>query len=374
MVLKSKSEMTKVLNHEDLSVWLSTTMIQALRNMITLFTHYFESLQYMLDRFLDLLALCICQENDTIARIGSNCLQQLILQNVSRFNPAHWNKIVGSFVELFERTTAHRLFQAATSSSDTSQIGDDDDYSRKASHSETAASVKELTLSTHPSGEVVPTLSTADQQNGLPNGVNRSRSGSTKTETSPPQTPNLEDYRPQSALHKQPKVVTAARRKFFNKIITQCVLQLLMIETVNELFSNDSVYKAIPSGELLRLMALLKGSYHFAKRFNNDRKLRMDLWHEGFMKQPPNLLKQESGSAACYIAILLRMYHDEGEERRRSRADTESALIPYVFRSHPLPLPPFPPIIQPCYYHIRNLLEYGPYKFPVALVLRLSAG
>ena len=60
VVLQSKSEMSKAPNHEELSVWLSTTMIQALRNMITLFTHYFESLEHMLDRFLYLLALSIC--------------------------------------------------------------------------------------------------------------------------------------------------------------------------------------------------------------------------------------------------------------------------------------------------------------------------
>ena len=57
MVLRSRSEMSKVVNHEELSVWLSTTMIQALRNMIKLFTHFFDSLSYMLDRFLDLLVL-----------------------------------------------------------------------------------------------------------------------------------------------------------------------------------------------------------------------------------------------------------------------------------------------------------------------------
>ena len=325
MVLKSKSEMTKVLNHEDLSVWLSTTMIQALRNMITLFTHYFDSLEYMLDRFLDLLALCICQENDTIARIGSNCLQQLILQNVSRFTPLHWHKIVGSFVELFERTTAHRLFQAATSASDSSQIGDDE-HVRRGSQAETT-SVKDLALSSTPTEDTIPQT---PKLNGLANGASHSRTGSTLNEGSPPQTPGLEDYRPQTVLQQQPIVVTAARRKFFNKIITQCVLQLLMIETVNELFSNDLVYAQIPSNELLRLMALLKGSYTFAKKFNNNKDLRMRLWREGFMKQPPNLLKQESGSAACYVAILVRMYHDEGDERRRSRAETEAALIPYV--------------------------------------------
>lgn len=343
MVLKSKSEMKNVLNHEDLSVWLSTTMIQALRNMITLFTHYFESLEYMLDRFLDLLALCICQENDTIARIGSNCLQQLILQNVTRFQPEHWTKIVGSFVELFDRTTAHQLFSAATSSSDSTNI-DEDESARRPTGGE-ATTVKDLSLTTDS-----PTTSTfAEKTDELPSTAsqseetneseNRSRSGSTRTiNTSlPPSQPSteLEDYRPQSGLQQQPIVVTATRRKFFNKIITRCVLQLLMIETVNELFSNDAVYTQIPSSELLRLMALLKSSYTFAKRFNNNKDLRMRLWREGFMKQPPNLLKQESGSAACYVSILVRMYHDEGEERRRSRAETEAALIPYATTHFP---------------------------------------
>lgn len=101
-----------------------------------------------------------------------------------------------------------------------------------------------------------------------------------------------------------------------------------MIETVNELFSNDAVYAQIPSPELLRLMGLLKKSFLFARKFNAEKDLRMRLWREGFMKQPPNLLKQESGSAATYISILLRMYHDEGEERKRNRADIEAALIP----------------------------------------------
>ena len=101
-----------------------------------------------------------------------------------------------------------------------------------------------------------------------------------------------------------------------------------MIETVQELFGNEAVYSHIPSHELLRLMAVLKKSYHFAKRFNADRDLRSRLFREGFMKQPPNLLKQESGSASVYVAILFRMYHDTSSERAASRAETEQALIP----------------------------------------------
>lgn len=334
MVLKSKSEMSKVLNHEDLSVWLSTTMIQALRNMITLFTHYFESLGYMLDRFLDLLALCICQENDTIARIGSNCLQQLILQNVTKFEPEHWTKIVGSFVELFERTTAHQLFSAATSSSESTYI-QDDDGPRRATAGETTT-ITDLPLANFAPHNVQPTAKGPNDDRFVAAESRKVGLGTSDlTYPSPPlqsssESPELEDYRPQTGLQQQPVVVTAARRRFFNKIITRCVLQLLMIETVNELFSNDAVYTQIPSSELLRLMGLLKSSYSFAKKFNNNKDLRLRLWKEGFMKSPPNLLKQESGSAATYVNILVRMYHDEGEERKKSRSETEAALIPFV--------------------------------------------
>ena len=329
MVLKSKSEMTKVLNHEELSVWLSTTMIQALRNMIKLFTHFFESLEYMLDRFLDLLALCICQENDTLARIGSNCLQQLILQNVQKFGPTHWNQIVGAFVELFQRTEATALFSAATSGSSSNQATPINGTSYD---SPTPDAIDNAP------GELSLQLSNEDSQphsdNALGiNGLSSPRRPSlvtsiTDTDTITP-SPSLEDYRPASpTLHQPPIVVTAARRRFFNQIITKCVLQLLMIETVQELFTNTLVYESIPSSDLLSLMAVLKKSYHFAKRFNANKELRSRLFREGFMKQPPNLLKQESGSASVYVGILFRMYADTSPSRLASRSATEAALLP----------------------------------------------
>ncbi len=340
MVLKSKSEMSRVLNHEELSVWLSTTMIQALRNMISLFTHFFDSLEYMLDRFLDLLALCICQENDTLARIGSNCLQQLILQNVQKFQPDHWAKIVGAFVDLFSRTEATALFAAATSSSYSPSIASTNGSKQSEAASAEAASLTGLSLTQIPVNEEQP-----GQPDDNPLGINglglAQKSSAVVTDHQEPASyenedsahrankdAELEDYRPDSTLQQAPVVVTTARRRFFNQIITKCVLQLLMIETVNELFSNDAVYAQIPSPELLRLMGLLKKSYHFAKRFNGDRELRTRLFREGFMKQPPNLLKQESGSAAVYVSILFRMYHDTGAERAANRAQTEQALIP----------------------------------------------
>jgi brefeldin A-inhibited guanine nucleotide-exchange protein len=351
MVLRSKSEMSKVVNHEELSVWLSTTMIQALRNMITLFTHFFHSLEYMLDRFLDLLILCICQENDTLARIGSNCLQQLILQNVTKFNQEDWHKIVGAFVELFNRTEATALFAAATSSSFTPRTAVINGSGPKTPVTE-IESLESLSISTPsaetPMGEIsepniglgisnsqrqrddwgsMGPTNQENEQSSLDGDGSASRSGDMPhTPTTPGQ--ELESYRPTTSQQATPVPVTAARRRYFNQIITQCVLTLLMIETVNDLFSNDDVYAQIPSPELLRLMGILKKSYQFARRFNGDRDLRTRLFKEGFMKQPPNLLKQESGAAATYVAILLRMYHDPNPARVGSRAATEDALVP----------------------------------------------
>lgn len=347
MVLKDRKAINhEGVNHEELSVWLSTTLIQALRSMMALFTHFFDGLEYMLDRFLDLLALCICQENDTLARIGSNCLQQLILQNVKKFTPEHWEKIVGAFVDLFARTEARELFSAATSASsyrrDSESVNGAVPETPRAPVAMTADDA--MSISSAPNAlriNGLPEEHTAEVSSingdGLPEGIRSETSNSLalsdpEAERSPSPAPrkqsDLEDFASMPGKQQAPIVVTAARRRYFNQIITKCVLQLLMIETVSELFGNQDVYEAIPSHLLLRLMVLLKKSYHFAKRFNEDRELRTKLFREGFMKQPPNLLKQESGSASVYVAILLRMYADQSTERAASRPETEAALIP----------------------------------------------
>jgi len=335
MVLKDRRAINQeAVNHEELSVWLSTTLIQALRNMISLFTHFFDSLDYMLDRFLDLLALCICQENDTLARIGSNCLQQLILQNVKKFSEADWDLIVRAFVDLFARTEARELFSPATSAGLDTRRTESEGVHTGSNVPALVDASNALRINGLPSEEPSAELTNGDErplsvQTEAANSLALSEEHERSPSPAPSKQSDLEDFG-SAALSKQqaPVVVTAAKRRHFNQIITKCVLQLLMIETVSELFNNDSVYASIPAHLLLQLMALLKKSYHFARRFNEDRELRARLFREGFMKQPPNLLKQESGSASVYALILLRMYADTSPERAASRPETEAALIP----------------------------------------------
>ncbi|KAK9461068.1 uncharacterized protein V1516DRAFT_674944 [Lipomyces oligophaga] len=308
LVLKSRSDMSRFNNQEDMSVWLSTTMIQALRNLIALLTHYFDQLERMLDMFLDLLVTCICQENDTLARIGSSCLQQLITKNVHKLRKEHWTKIVNAFVKLFETTTAYQLFTCEGLEPPIEPMSEED--IEKSSSLKINGLAYSMFLSEEKARQEQIT-----QESVLQSPLGHARSGSISSRV--------------GANDDATAPVTPEKRREFNRIIVKCVLQLLMINTVSELFSeNDDVYNNIPSEELLVVMRVLRRSFQFARKFNENRDLRMRLWKEGFMKQPPNLLRQESDAASTYIHILLRMYHDPNQDRVENKIEIEQALIP----------------------------------------------
>lgn len=140
----------------------------------------------------------------------------------------------------------------------------------------------------------------------------------------------------------------ADRRRIFKQIIVKCVLQLLLIETIDDLLRNNNVYTTMPPEQLLRLMGVLDHSYQFARMFNDDKELRTGLWkvgmlfitpsvvgsHEytisGFMKHLPNLLKQESSSAATLVHVLLRMYYDPRPDHQAARLQIAERLMPFV--------------------------------------------
>lgn len=335
IVLKSRSEMARFNTQDDMSVWLSTTMIQALRNMIALLSHYFEILSRMLDGFLDLLVTCILQENETVSRIGSSCVLQLVEQNVNKFSPKHWTQVVDKIEYLFKATTANELFGA--------WFDDEEDFSQD--------NEKDLG-------------STAKRTNGAKEGLPEP---STPT-TEPPSLAGLTES--PEAVVSSPKAhrtnrsadATHKRQKTFRKTIVKCILQLLMIDTVQGLLERQEtadhtpapngdgsapsavvpteprvvgseVYEKMPTRELVRILDLLRQSYVFSRDFNEDRDLRTNLWRQGFMKQLPNLLKQESFSAQTYVSVMLRLYANP-EKLSNNAVSADSPLEVYVDEDH----------------------------------------
>jgi brefeldin A-inhibited guanine nucleotide-exchange protein len=275
-VLRSSQDLSRFSTQEDMSVWLSTTMIQALRDLVDLFTFYYDILERFLDGLLDLLCVCICQENDTLARIGTSCLQQFLENNARKLNTTRWECVASTFVKLFRTTTPHQLFD------ETLRV-------------EIDGNTVELDTSADSTGQAI-----------LPAPL------SPTSERSPSEV----------------KPSLSSRRRVFKQIIVKCVLQLLLIEMTNDLLRNDAVYNTMPPDQLLRLMGVLDHSYQFARMFNDDKELRTGLWKVGFMKHLPNLLKQESSSASTLVHVLLRMYFDERMEHQSTRPQIAERLLP----------------------------------------------
>lgn len=231
-----------------MSFWVSTTLIQAMNNLVTLFTHYFNQLTPMLGELLSLLTNCVCQENDTIARTGKSCFQDFLVKNASRFSDSQWELVIDSFTNLFDLTTAKELF--ALDPLKTTHVDSD---------------VEDLDIN----------------DTNTPTRLN-----------------NKDEDRIQ-------------RTKEKSSIVVKCVLQLLMIETVLELAVKEEFYDAIPPKFLMKLAGLLQESYTFARDFNDDYDLRVRLWNAGVIERLPNLLKQESMSSAVFLNIMFRLYCDE---------------------------------------------------------------
>lgn len=255
-----------------ISFWVSTTLIQALNSMVSLFTQYFDDLTPMLKDFLDLLINCICQENDTIARTGKSCLQDFLIKNAGRLSEQQWDLIADAFESLFDLTTANELF----------------------------------------------TLDPAKKQGAEDDGIDVPL--------------DLNDSSRQSHEVASPVKDEAEERlqrsKDKSSIVIKCVLQLLMIETLLELSVEEAFYDSISHHHLMKLAHLLESSYNFARTFNDDYDLRLRLWNAGVIERLPNLLKQESMSSAVFLNIMFRLYCDNNKVSGEVKETILKSVVP----------------------------------------------
>ena len=298
-------------NQEDLWVWLSSTLIQALRRMIGLFTTFYSTLSGMLDGYLNLLVSCICQENETISKVGISCLQDLLLQNMTRFGAPEWTQIDATFAKLFALTRATELFDA--------------DPNRQQSTKSADGIVPDLSSQTPviPSLTISPSTTISGESDDGENGDNEENNESGDNDDDENTgSADTEEEEEDDALN----ALRISRQK--STIVIKCVLQLHMIQTLSELFDNEKFYASIPVADLLKLAELLYQSYKFAKDFNEDYNLRVRLWNSGVTDKLPNLLKQETSAVGVFISITFRMYSDEDKTDLKTRKSISSRLMP----------------------------------------------
>jgi len=172
----------------------------------------------------------------------------LLENNVKKLSVARWERVATTFVKLFRTTTPHQLF-------DESLRVEIDNGTPEPQET----NGKPLLFDTGLHSLYAYVVTDGDGQAIIP------------APLSPTQNDN----------QKSPKATLNDRRRVFKQIIVKCVLQLLLIETTNDLLRNNEVYRTIPPEHLLRLMGVLDHSYQFARMFNEDKELRTGLWKVG---------------------------------------------------------------------------------------------
>ncbi|KAI8865756.1 hypothetical protein GQ42DRAFT_111613, partial [Ramicandelaber brevisporus] len=287
----SSSAETATLGVEDIAFWFSTTLVKALRHLIDLFTIFYSTLSPYLDGILNLFVVCILQESETLAKIGTACFQEFVERNHSAFDIKAWRRVCLTFQLLFRSSVPHVLFE----------IGAEQSSSSLASNGSNG--------SNHQVPSDAQSVNLAPYQQAQPQHHPRS---------------TFNDA--QSVRSVDSLFVSDA----YSRLALKCVLQLLLIQTVDELFHRNShVYASLDSNNLFFLLDCLEQSHRFAVRFNADHALRRRLYESGFMSRPPSLLSIELRSMHAGLSILMRMYSDcHVEDRATCVVEIEDRLVP----------------------------------------------
>ncbi|KAK6303928.1 hypothetical protein J4Q44_G00263820 [Coregonus suidteri] len=296
--------------------WMTTTCNHALYAICDVFTQFYEPLSEVLlaDLFTQ-LQWCVRQDNEQLARSGTNCLENLVILNGEKFSPEVWNVTCSCMLDIFQTTSPHGLLTW-----------------RPAGQEEEAGDGKHMDVD-------FDTQSQSSYDRALSEKGGQSQISTASDET-----------------WKGKPHARVADQKLFAGLLIKCVVQLELIQTIDnivfypatskkedadnmaaaQVYHNDhrdaleegeqGMYRHLSSQHLFKLLDCLLESHAFARDFNSSNEQRTALWRAGFKgKSKPNLLKQETSSLACSLRILFRMYCDR--QLQDSWPDIQTRLL-----------------------------------------------
>ncbi|KAI8773979.1 brefeldin A-inhibited guanine nucleotide-exchange protein 1-like isoform X1 [Biomphalaria glabrata] len=305
--------------------WMTTTCNHALYAIVDVFTQYYEQLSALLLKDLyNMLQWCVAQDNEQLARSGTNCLENLVISNGSKFSNAAWDETCKCMLDIFKSTIPHKLL------------------------SWQPECVSDLVSPVRHEGPAI----SENHEDYLPESGRMGRAESLQSVQS---SVSQQEWQEQKPIKK-----TASDQQLFQGLLIRCVVQLELIQTIDNIVffpatsrredaenlaaaqggDNDSLsdsyhehagdeqgmYQYLSSSQLLMFVDCLLESHRFAKSFNSNHEQRNILWKAGFKgKAKPNLLKQETQSLACLFRILFRVYDDNS--RKSSWPEVEQKLL-----------------------------------------------
>uniref|UniRef100_A0A667Z9Q4 ARF guanine nucleotide exchange factor 2 n=1 Tax=Myripristis murdjan TaxID=586833 RepID=A0A667Z9Q4_9TELE len=248
--------------------WMTTTCNHALYAICDVFTQFYEPLsEVLLADIFTQLQWCVRQDNEQLARSGTNCLENLVILNGEKFSPEVWDITCSCMLEIFQNTSPHALLTWRPA-------GQEEDSDVK--HTKLFAG---LLIKCVVQLELIQTID------------------------------NIVFY-PATSKKEDAENMAAAQWE----------------AEAGELGPDQGMYRHLTSQHLFKLLDCLLESHTFAKDFNSNNEQRTALWRAGFKgKSKPNLLKQETSSLACSLRILFRMYSDP--QLQHSWPDIQTRLL-----------------------------------------------
>ncbi|XP_011914061.1 PREDICTED: brefeldin A-inhibited guanine nucleotide-exchange protein 1 isoform X3 [Cercocebus atys] len=100
--------------------WMTTTCNHALYAICDVFTQYLEVLSdVLLDDIFAQLYWCVQQDNEQLARSGTNCLENVVILNGEKFTLEIWDKTCNCTLDIFKTTIPHALLTWRPTSGET---------------------------------------------------------------------------------------------------------------------------------------------------------------------------------------------------------------------------------------------------------------
>ncbi|OQV16896.1 Brefeldin A-inhibited guanine nucleotide-exchange protein 2 [Hypsibius exemplaris] len=258
-------------NHMEKAEWMTTTCSHALFSIVDVMTQYFDVLGcLLLDDVYGQLKWCITQDNEQLARSGTNCLENLILTSGEKFDTEVWKRTC----KPRERPEIHPTDRAGGICTE-------------------RACQQSCRRDGHHEG-----FSRAKQQDGQPK---RRRNGTSVRQPTSVQ-PNISVGEP-----------------MFSRAVAKCTVQLELIQAVDNIvffpaFSKkeDTEFLTIAHTGLLDLVRSLLEIHNFCKSFDLNDDLKLKLSESSFRSKKgfSGLLIQETHSLTCAIRMLFRLYCD----------------------------------------------------------------
>ncbi|KAI3357087.1 hypothetical protein L3Q82_015558 [Scortum barcoo] len=301
--------------------WMTTTCNHALYAICDVFTQFYEPLsEILLADIFTQLQWCVRQDNEQLARSGTNCLENLVILNGEKFSPEVWNITCSCMLEIFQNTSPHAV------------------GCKLAPHL-----IPDLPSSFHIS---LLTWRPAGQEEEAADGKHFDADFDSQSQSSYDRALSERGHSQMSSddTWKGKSNARLSDQKLFAGLLIKCVVQLELIQTIDNIVffpatskkedaenmaaaqrdaleeseaeggeagPDQGMYRHMTSAHLFKLLDCLLESHTFAKQFNSNNEQRTALWRAGFKgKSKPNLLKQETSSLACSLRILFRMYSD----------------------------------------------------------------